>query len=187
MAAFEHERPLPGGRPAAARDPHVFAAPTRRRARALQFGALCSAVLALAWIAALAVALLGADALPGALPAAKASPAARPAPIGATERSAARSVPDAAPGRRSAALRREIKVAAAPERATARASVTVASPAAPVAPPAAPAPAAPPAAPRQGWARRGWAAPPGHVKPDRAAGKVSGTTPGQSGSHARSG
>jgi hypothetical protein len=198
MAAFEPEQPLIGGRPAAARDPHVFAAPTRRRARALQLGALCAAVLALAWIAALAVALLGADALPGAMPAAKASPAARPAPIGAPESTAARSVPDAASGHRSAALRHEIKVAAAPERATARAYVTVASPGAPVVPPAAPTPAAPPAAPRQGWARRGWTAPPGHVKPDRApphrgdggssaAAKASGTTPGQSGLHARNG
>jgi hypothetical protein len=199
MAAFEHEQPFLEGRPAAACDPHVFAAPTRRRARALQLGALCAAVLSLAWIAALALALLGADALPGVLPAAKASPDPRPAPIGRLERGAARSVSRAAPSHRSAASRREIQAAAAHARtaqATARASATVASPAAPVAPPAAP--AAPPAAPRQGWARRGWTAPPGHVKPDRAplrgddggssvAANVSGTTPGQSGSHARNG
>jgi hypothetical protein len=199
MAAFEHEQPLLGGRPAAARDPHVFAAATRRRARALQLGALCAAVLSLAWIAALTVALLGADALPGALPAAKASPAPPPAPIGAPERAAARSVPRAASGHRSPESRREIHAAAvpaAPAQATAQASTTVASPAAPVAPPAAP--AAPPVAPRQGWARRGWTAPPGHVKPDRApprggdggssaAGDVSGTTPDQSGSHSRNG
>jgi hypothetical protein len=192
MAALEHEQPVVDGRPAAARDPHVFAAPTRRRARALQLGALCAAVLSLAWLAALGVALIGADALPGVLPAAKASPAPRPAPIGPLERGAARSVPRAAPSHRSAASRREIQAAAAPAvpaQATAQASVTVASPAAPVAPPSAP--AAPPAAPRQGWARRGWTAPPGHVKPDRAPPRGgdggSGPPPGQSGSHARNG
>jgi hypothetical protein len=193
MAAFEHEQPFPDGRPAAACDPHVFATPTRRRARALQLGALCAAVLSLAWIAALGVALLGADALPGVLPAAKASPAPRPAPIGPLERGAARSVPRAAPGRSSAASRSEIRAVAvptAPAQATVTASATAASPAA--------APVAPPAASRQGWARRGWTAPPGHVRPDRApprggeggngaAGDVSGTRAGQSGSHERNG
>lgn len=191
MAAFEHEQPLLGGPTAADPDPHVFAAPTRRRARALQLGALCAAVLSLAWIAALAVALLGYGALPGVLPAAKAHRAPLPAPIGAPAGAAARSVSRAAPRRSSAASHREIRAAAVPAvpaQATARASATVASPAAPVAPPAGP--AAPPAAPRQGWARRGWTAPPGHVKPDgssSAGGNVSGTTPGQSGSHARNG
>jgi hypothetical protein len=199
MAAFEHEQPLLGGPTAVDPDPHVFAAPTRRRARALQLGALCAAVLSLAWIAALAVALLGYGALPGVLPAAKARRAPRPAPIGAPAGAAARSVSPAAPRSRSAPSSRAIRAAAVPAvpaQATARASATVASPAAPVAPPAGP--AAPPAAPRQGWARRGWTEPPGQMKPDQApprgdhggssaAGNVSGTAPGQSGSHAPNG
>jgi hypothetical protein len=195
MATLEHEQPLLGGRPAAARDPHVFAAQTGRRARALQLAGLCVAMLSLAWIAALAVALLGAGALPGALPATKA-PAPRPA-VRAVGRVPVRSIPGAAPRRARAASGREVPTAAtavSPARATARASATVASTHAPVVP-AAPPP--PPAAPRQGWARRGWTAPPGRVRPDpsprgadgrsAAAGDPSGTASGQSGSHPRNG
>jgi hypothetical protein len=196
MATLEHEQSLLGGRPAAARDPHVFAAQTGRRPRALQFAGLCGAMLSLAWIAALAFALLGAGALPGALPATKAGPAPRPA-VRAVERAPVRSTRGVAPRRTRAASGREVPTAAtsvSTARATARASATVASTHAPVVP-AAPPP--PPAAPRQGWARRGWTAPPGRVKPDpsprgadgrsAAAGDPSGTAPGQSGSHARNG
>ena len=182
MAAFEHE----------VREAYVFAAPTGRRARALQVAGLCVAMVSLAWIAALAVALLGAGAVPDALPAAKAGSVRPPAPARAHQRAPARSMPGPAPRR---AIRTST-AAVTPARATAQAPITVASPRASLAPPAAPPP--PPATPRQGWARRGWTAPPGRVKPDRAptrganghgaaADDPSGTTPGQSGSHAHNG
>jgi hypothetical protein len=184
MAAFEHE----------VRKAYVFAASTGRRARALQVAGLCVAVVSLAWIAALAVALLGAGALPDALPAAKARAAPQPVPA----RAPARRIPGSAPRRARVAVRDEVRTSAAtvrPARATAPAALTVTSPRASVTAPGAP---PPPASPRQGWARRGWTAPPGQVKPDRtpprganghgaAAGDPSGTTPGQSGSHAHNG
>jgi hypothetical protein len=156
------------------------------------------ATVSLAWIVALAVALLGAGAHPDALPAEKAA-ASPPAPARALERAAARGMLGPAPRRTRGASRHEVRTSAAAvtsARASAKPSVTVASPPAPVAPPAAPPPS--PAPPRQGWARRGWTAPPGQVKPDRppprganghgaATDDQSGTAPGQSGSHGHSG
>lgn len=200
MAAFEHDQPILGD--PAARDPHVFAALTRRRARALRLAGFCVAMLSLAWIAALAFALLGAGAFPGALSAAKARPAPRPTVPHAPEKAHARSALGAAQLRAPDASGREVApntVAAARAAGSSHASATVAAPRAPAprapAPPAAPPP--PPAAPRRGWAKRGWTAPPGRVKADQAPPRGAGgggvaddpsvTAPGQSGSHAHNG
>jgi hypothetical protein len=197
MAAFEQEQPLLGD--PAARDPHVFAAATERRARALRLAGLCVAMLSLAWIAALAFALLGAGAFPDALTAATAQPAPGPTVPRIPAKAHAPSTPSAALRRVARAPGREVgtgTAAVVQAGSTSRASATVAAPRAP-ATPAVP-PPAPPAAPRQGWAKRGWTAPPGRVKPARApargtagsagvADDPSGTAPGQSGSHAHNG
>jgi len=197
MATLEHEQPLLRGPQRAAADRHVFAAATGRRAYALRLAGICVATLSLVWLGALAIALLGAGALPGVLPAAKArsvapraaaprvwAPRAAPARVLRRDWGAQRSVRPAVPG---SGLRTAVAVAVAPAR------VRVASARAPVTPPAAP-PA--PAAAGQGWARHGWTAPPGRVKhdeaPPRGAGGHSGdavdsprTSGGQSGAHAR--
>ena len=196
MATLDHEQPLPTGPQRAAGDRHVFAAATVRRAHALRLAGICVATLSVVWLGALAIALLGASAVPGVLPAAKArdvapraaaprvrAPRAAPARVLRRAWGAQRSVTPVAPGRE---LRTAVAVAQAPAR------VRVVSARAPVTPPAAPpAPVA-----GQGWARHGWTAPPGRVKhdqaPPRGAGGHSGdalestrTSGGQSGAHAR--
>jgi hypothetical protein len=198
MATFEQEQPLLGD--PAARDSHVFAAATGRRARALRLTGFLVAMLSLAWIGALAVALLGAGALPDALPAAKARPTPRPEVLRTPDNAQARRTLTAAPHRAARASGREVGTATA---AVVQAGSTSHAPATPAAPrasatPAVPPPAPPPAAPQQGWAKRGWTAPPGRVKPDRApahgtggtsgvADDSSATAPGQSGSHGHNG
>jgi hypothetical protein len=201
MTTFEQEQPLLGD--PAARDSHVFAAATELRARALRLAGFFVAIVSLAWIAALAVALLGAGALPDALPAAKARPTPRPDVLRTPDSASSRGTPGAAPRRVGPASGREVGTATAvvvQAGRTSRASATVAAPRAPTTPavPLPPPPPPPPAAQRQGWAKRGWTAPPGRVKPDRApahetggtsgvADDLSGTAPGQSGSHAHNG
>jgi hypothetical protein len=197
MATVRLEQPLLPGPQRAAGDRYVFAAATGRRAHALRLAGICVATLSLAWLGALAIALLGAGAVPGVLPAAKAgsvapraaaprvrAPRAAPAPVLRRAWGAQRRVTPAAPGR---GLRTAVAVAQAPARGR------VVSARAPVTPPAArPAPAMA----GQGWARHGWTVPPGRVKhdqaPPRAAGDHSGdaadttrTSGGPSGTHAR--
>jgi hypothetical protein len=194
MATLEHEQPLLTAPQRAARDRHVFAAATGRRAHALRVVGICVATLSLVWLGALAIALLGASAVPGVLPAAKArsvpSRAAAPrvrahraAPTHALRLAlgAQRNVTPAAPGR---GLPTAVAVAKAPAR------VGVVSARAPVTPRATP-PAS--AAAGQGWARHGWTAPPGRVKHDQAPPRGAGhsgdavdstrTSGGQSGAH----
>jgi hypothetical protein len=196
MATLEHEQSLLTSPLGAAGDRHVFAAATRRRARALRLAGICVATLSLVWLGALALALLGAGALPGVLPAAKAGSAA---PRVAAPREPALSAAQARVLRRAWGAQRSVTPAAS-ERgfrtvvavAQAPARVRVVSAGARFTPPAAP-PA--PAAAGQGWARHGWTAPPGRVKhdqaPPRGAGGHSGAAAstripgGQSGAHAR--
>jgi hypothetical protein len=197
MTTFEQEQLLLSD--PAARDSHVFAAATELRARALRLAGFFVAMVSLAWIAALAVALLGAGALHDALPAAKARPTPRPEVVRTPDNAPSRSTPGAAPRRVGPASGREVGTATAAVVQAGRASrpsTTVAAPRAPTTP-AVPLPP-PPAVPRQGWAKRGWTAPPGRLKPDRApahgtggtsgvADDSTGTAPGQSGSHGHNG
>ncbi len=192
MTTLEHEQPLVTARWAAASDPHVFAAATVRRARALRLTGICAGMLSLAWLGALAVALLGAGAVPGALPVAKARGSApRSAPTPVLRHAQARRV-DAGARRITPAASRRTQTtdpAASPTQAASDVPATVAPPHAAVALPVA---RSAPAASRQGWARRGWTAPPGRVKreaaPRRSGGKsgdAGATAPGQSGSLGR--
>ena len=196
MATLEHEQPLLTGPRRAAGDRHVFAAATVRRTRAVRLAGICTATLSLMWLGALAIALLGAGAVPGVLPSAKArsvahraaaprAPAPRAAPARVLRRAwrAQRGVTPAAPGH---GLRTAMGMAHAPV------PLRVVSARTPVTPPAA---SAGPAAAGQGWARHGWTAPPGrmkHNKPPRGADGQSGdaadsirTPAGQSRAHAR--
>jgi hypothetical protein len=162
-----------------ARDPHVFAAATGRRAGVLRAVGIVAGVLALAWLAALALSLLGAGTLPGLLPGA----AHRGLPHRLQSPAAARKAP--VPVRQNE-LARPVDRTARP--ATATASNVSSSPGASVVTtPVTPAPAAPQAPPSrgQGWVRRGWSAPPGQTRKGTGSGKKADPTmpPGQSGSN----
>jgi hypothetical protein len=186
MAAIE--RTLPAIRPAT--DRHVFAAATARRARILWTVGIGAGLLALAWLVALALALLGAGTLPGVLPADVAhrghhaqsnrTPAHQPqSPTSrAPEQASARPQEPAARATRSASANSVRSTApAASTPAPAVAATPVVTPQTPV-------------SRGQGWARRGWTEPPGHArKPPpvkdkhQADGSTRTTAPGQSGSH----
>jgi len=97
-----------------------------RRAHALRLAGICVATLSLVWLGALAIALLGASAVPGVLPAAKArdvapraaaprvrAPRAAPARVLRHAWGAQRSVTPVAPGRE---LWTAVAVAQAPAR-----------------------------------------------------------------------
>ena len=158
MATLEHEQ-LRDAR-ARPHERHVFVSHDGRRQRLLRGAGLVAAVFALAWLAALALALVGDTSLPALrLPATR-----HDAPARATS----------APPRHSTAIHQAASTPRPlqPERATAPASA--ARPAAPAPRPAThPAPAASvaPVAPTQtavtpqrGWGRRGWTAPPGQAR-----------------------
>ncbi len=156
MATLEHEQVLCG------RAAHVFAAATGRRARVLRMTGIAAGVLAVGWLAALGLALFGAGAFPGALPGIKThGPASAPShPVRSTPVRGAARVPGFPAAGASSGIRR-----APPARTTA---VSARRPVAPVAAaaPAAPAQASAPSG--QGWARRGWTAPPGQTRRGRA-------------------
>jgi hypothetical protein len=200
MATLEHEQLL-GGRAASVGDAHVFAAATGRRAWMLRLAGVVAGVLALGWLAALGLALLGALAFPGALPGAKAGGSAPDS----VPSDPLRVVPaQQAPGSPAAAFPRGEGLArpvAPTTLSDARTAVTrVVSTRRPVTPlattaPAVPAPVEAPAAPRQSSGRRGRTAPPGQTRrdqprPRRAFGSgdtpavTSTTPPGQAGSRA---
>jgi hypothetical protein len=176
MATLEQEHAIPGRRSLPPGKQHVFAADDGRRARLTRAAGLATAALALVWLAALGVAMLGAGRLPGLLlPRAK---QVGRAPDAATahrspfvQSPAARSAtrPGVPTPRRSTPQRPSAQ-ADRVEHPT-RAPEVLSNPAPAVVPRAAdPAPAAPATvqapALRQGWARQGWTAPPGQTKRD---------------------
>jgi hypothetical protein len=167
---------------APAGDPHVFAAATGRRAGVLRAVGIVAGVLALAWLAALALSLLGAGTLPGLLPGAahrvdqqrhRSPPSVRPATVPVRQRELARPV-----------TRVSRPATATASHASSSHSATVVS--VPVTPaPAAAPPQAPPSR-GQGWTRRGRSAPPGQTRAGTGNGRKLAdptTPPGQSGSH----
>lgn len=201
MAIFEHEQQLVGRRSAPAGDPRVFAAPNGRRARILGLGGVCAGVVALGWLAALGLAMVGAGGSLGVLPGAKhegRAPDGMPAHTAAfldVARARPTPRPGASPiGRRQFPHQRsETTQVPAP---AARSAVVSAQdrPVASLA--AAPQGLLPPkaaATPRQGWARQGRTAPPGQMKrkqPPPRGGRRGGdtraatsATPGQGSSH----
>jgi hypothetical protein len=203
MATLEHEQQLFRRRSAPAGDPHVFAAPNGRRARILGLGGVCAGVLALGWLAALGLAMVGAGGSLGVLPGAKhdgraadGMPAHRAAFLDmASARPTPR--PGASPIGRRQFPRQRSETTRVP--APAAGSAVVSAKDRPVASPAAAPQALPPpkaaATPRQGWARQGRTAPPGQMKreqpPPRGGGHSGETpaatsttpTPGQGSSH----
>ena len=197
MATLEHEHTLVG--PAAARpaDPHVFVSATGRRARLLRTVGIGAGVAALAWLAALAFALLGVGRLPGLIPGTKTlrpDPAAVRTPRAhAAVASPQREMPAAAQAlraRRAMATTPPARTAlATPPARTAVATTPRATGRVPTKAAAAPAtvlvtPMAPATAPTKGWAKRGWTTPPGQVTPARQTPRGNGNgrdgAPGQS-------
>jgi hypothetical protein len=181
MTTLEQERPLlvPAAR---AGTPRVFESVTGRRARIMRVAGSGAGVLALGWLVALGLAMLGAAQIPGASRSANA-PVSRPA----------RAVPQAnisrALHRQRAIQAPRALVAAQPQRRRAEAKVAPRSRSAartlrPAERSVAPSgPAGPPtpvatASPRQGWARHGWKSPPGQTRTKPANGSH-----GQGGSH----
>jgi len=181
MATVEYGNGTTRGPIERAGDPHVFAAASGRRAGVLRAVGIVAGVLALAWLAALALSLLGAATLPGLLPGAshpvlserhKAPPAGRPTQV---------------PIRHTEPVR---TIAWTSRNATATASNVSSSHSAPrVTAAVTPAPAAAPQAPTsrgQGWAQRGLSAPPGQTRKGTGNGRKQPdptTPPGHSGSH----
>jgi hypothetical protein len=171
MATLEHEqRPL-GGPSAPAHDRQVFAAADGRRARIVGVTGVGAGALAVGWLVALGLALLGAGAVPGALPGA---PHVRHAPTARTNRVAAAHVSRTRPTPHAAvpAAARQMTApsrAQAPHARTPAARPTVVpAPSSIVAPAAAArAPAQGQAPPSRGWTRRGWTQPPGQTRRDR--------------------
>jgi hypothetical protein len=179
MATLEHRHSILARRLPPPREEHVFAADDGRRARIVRLAGLGTAAVALVWLAALGAAMLGAERLPGvSLPSVKQvhrvsdtetrqrSPFVHP-PVG---RPAARA---AAPRHGRSEPRRLTTQAGRVQRAAPMPAILL-SPA-PDAPPRAshpgplaPAPAEAPSPPHQGWARRGWTAPPGQAKRDES-------------------
>jgi hypothetical protein len=165
MTTLEQEQPFLG--PAAPE--HVFASANGRRARFVRVAGGGAGVLAVAWLVALGLAILGAAGIPDTLRGAKSqAPAAARATNRAevfrrvvrTHRGAlAPQAPAAAPPRRhgqaptTAPAARPAPGTAAPVKRSVASSAAVA-----------PTAAVTTAAPRKGWARRGWTAPPGQTK-----------------------
>jgi len=176
MATLEQEHAIPGRRSLPPGEQHVFAADDGRRARLTRVAGLATAALALVWLAALGVAMLGAGRLPGvSFPPSKQVGHAPDAATGyrspfmqsPARRSAAwpavRAPRRSEPQRPSAQAGRVQHPAPAPEVLSNPVGVVVPRAADPGR--AAPAPVQAPTLP-QGWARRGWAAPPGQTKRD---------------------
>src|SRR5919197_3459244 len=161
MATLEHDA-LRGER-ARPHERHVFVSHDGRRQRVLRVAGIVAGALALAWLAALALALVGDSSLP-VLPA--------PATMrDAQERAAS------APPRHSHATRQAVSTprplqqgpakvhpaSAVPVPASA-ARTAASAPPTPTAPVTPAAPAQTPVTPQRGWVRSGWTAPPGQVK-----------------------
>ncbi len=200
MATLEHEQLL-GGRAASAGDTHVFAAATGRRARVLLLAGVVAGVLALGWLAALGLALLGARGFPGALPGAKAdAPDSVPShPFRVVPARSGQRAPGfpAASSPGNGLTQPAARTTRTDARAVAASVVSFRRPAAPPAAtaPAVPAPVEAPAARQRGWGRGGRTMPPGQTRRDQPpphGGVRSGNTPavtrttppGQAGSHA---
>lgn len=167
MATLEHEQPIRRG-PAPPREHHVFVSVDGRRQRALRTAGLVAGGLALVWLMALGLALAGSTRLPG-LPVPDVKPLdARDVSSGSTPTSApaSRARAHVAPARTVTPRRHEPRRAAAsasPGRATAPARAI--PPATRVAPVAATTPTTGTVStPTQGWAQRGWTAPPGQTR-----------------------
>ena len=167
MATLEHEQLIRGGL-SHPREHHVFVSAGGRRQQALRGTGLVAGALALVWLVALGLALAGSTRLPGlpvpvakavAVPDASATASSAPRHSRAHTARAGASRPQPSAARPAAA-------AASPVRTTAAAAAvppaTRAAPAAAVTSAAAQAQTG--AAPTQGWARRGWTAPPGRTK-----------------------
>ncbi len=164
MTTLEQEQPFLG--PAAPE--HVFASANGRRARFVRVAGGGAGVLAVAWLVALGLAILGAAGIPDTLRGAKSQ---APAAARATNRAEVsrfvrthRGAP-APPARAAAPARRHGQApttapASRPARNTAAPVKRSVASSAAVAPTA----AVTTAAPRKGWARRGWTAPPGQTK-----------------------
>ena len=169
------------------RERPVFVAADNRRARRLRYGGAAAALIACLWVAALAVGMLGTGRLPGlSLPSGvrgadhdlregaptQAKPSSERSRVAVAKAPTTRLTPRVAT--RSEPVRRPARARRSPA-ATARRAVptrNVAEPAPPAeaaeaspvtqpAPTPAPAPAPPP---KQGWARQGYAAPPGETR-----------------------
>ena len=190
MGTLQHERLLTGRVTAPARDPHVFAATNGRRAGVLRTVGIAAGLLALAWLAALALALAGAGSLPGLLPRAAAGSAQHGSSQRLQPQSQHRGVQ--APVRRQVLAAPVARTTRTERRHARSAVVSRARPAQAARVTPATAPPAAQASRGQGWARRGWTAPPGQTRQDQApAGHGNGkqqaggttTPPGQSGSH----
>ena len=178
MATLKQRHSILARRLPPPREEHVFATDDGRRARIARLAGLGTAAVALVWLAALGAAMLGAERLPGvSLPSVKQVhrvpdaktrrrfPFVRP-PVGSPARATAPTRVRSEPQRLSAQAGRV-------QRAAPMSAIPL-SPAPDALPPAAqPGPVAPPAAeapspPQQGWARRGWTAPPGQEKRDES-------------------
>lgn len=181
MATLEHEQLIPGGqsRPG---EQHIFVSPYGRRQRALRLAGLLAGALALVWLVALGLAMVGSARLAGLpVPGAQRVAFARDA-------SATAAVP--APRRHSPTGGHEARAASStpgrvePQSASARTNPARTTAPATTPPAVLPAPAAsvtsatPPleaATPsRHGWARRGWTVPPGQTKRDQPAARGAG-------------
>jgi hypothetical protein len=163
MATLEHE--LTRGGQARPRDHHVFVSADGRRRRALRAAGLVAGALALTWLVALGLALAGSTRLPG-LPVPDEKAVAAPHASAQLTQTAAplRSLVRAhvTPARPATARRLQPRRAAPPPRP---ARPVLAIPPATRAAPDTTSTSSPAATPTQGWARRGWTAPPGRTRP----------------------
>jgi hypothetical protein len=164
MTTLEQEQPFLG--PAAPE--HVFASANGRRARFMRVAGGGAGLLAVAWLVALGLAILGAAGIPDGLrgaksqapTAARATNRAEVSPVVRTHRAAlAPPAPAVAPPRRHGQAPTTAPASRPPTGTAAPVARSVASSAA-----VAPTAAVTTAAPRKGWARRGWTAPPGQTK-----------------------
>ena len=179
MATLEQRNLILARRLPPPREEHVFAADDGRRARLMRLAGLGTAALSLVWLAALGLAMLGAERLPGVSPSSvkqvrRVSDAATTEGSPFVQPPAGRPVvPTAAPRLERFDSQRLSTQAGRMQRAAPRPAIpSTPAPAGP--PPAAhpaplaPAPAQAPSPPQRGWARRGWTAPPGQAKRDES-------------------
>ncbi len=169
MASIEQERTIRTLRARPPSERPVFAAEGGRRRRLLRLAGLGAAVVALVWLGVLAIAMLGFGRLPsvpfphgvrgGGQEEAKAS---RPQPADRRARTSMSRAPAAAAARRPTLRLRGTPSRPRPALPTPSSQL----PAAPALPAAVTSPAQTPPSPRQGWAQRGWTAPPGLAKRD---------------------
>jgi hypothetical protein len=161
MAVLEQEHGILGPRPRSPIERNVFAADGARRTWLLRLAGLGTAALSFVWLAALGVAMLGA----GRLPDVPLSDAQVPRVSEATTNEESlfarpgRPVPQSAVTALSLSRALRASAQAAAERAPGPAVLPKADPL-----PSEPARPPEPSTSHQGWARRGWTAPPGQAK-----------------------